>query len=314
MHLPNNLASLTDALVKLPQQQIAKTLSGVLVIYIAYLAAQATWMFVPSGQISSHQVKTSTNFQTKQKTTVSVSELEKLHLFGIYNALPVEKVIEIQDAPETRLNLILSAAVASDDINASAAVIENNGKQETYGIGDMITGTRATLEQVLIDRVLIKQSGRMETLMLDGFDYEKISTSGVNKKLMTTSSKKSQTRKDASPKVVDMRKNKELSRHASSLKADLSQDPGKITDYLKIVPKRNGGSIVGYRLMAGKNPEFFKSSGLKSGDVAIQMNGYDLTVPSEAAQAMMALRQDNEVSLLVERKDDVTEILFSIDN
>ena len=44
------------------------------------------------------------------------------------------------------------------------------------------------------------------------------------------------------------------------------------------------------------------------------MNGYDLTVPSEAAQAMMALRQENEVSLLVDRKDGITEILFSIAN
>ncbi len=314
MQLPNNLASLSDVLAKLPQQQIAKALSGVLVVYIAFLAAQATWMFMPSGEISSHRVKNSVNVQGTKQSIIDVSELEKLHLFGIYNALPVDKVIEIQDAPETRLNLTLSAAVASDDINASAAVIENQGKQETYGIGDMITGTKATLEQVLVDRVLIKQSGRMETLMLDGFDYEKLSVSTPNKKLMASTNKKHQQRKDAKPNVVDMRTNKELTRQASSLKADISQDPGKITDYLKIIPKRNGGSIVGYRLMPGKNPEFFRSSGLKSGDVAIQMNGYDLTVPSEAAQAMMALRQDNEVSLLVERKDGVTEILFSIGN
>jgi general secretion pathway protein C len=71
---------------------------------------------------------------------------------------------------------------------------------------------------------------------------------------------------------------------------------------------------VGYQLMPGKNPEFFKSSGLKSGDVAIQMNGYDLSQPSEAAQALRALKQEREVSLLLDRNGDITEILFSIDN
>jgi len=312
MQLPNNLASFTDMLAKLPQQQIAKAISGVLLVYIAYLASQATWMFVPSGQISSHQPKSSSTFTNKKTTTVSIAELEKLHLFGIYNALPVDKIIEIQDAPETRLSLTLSAAVASDDSSAAAAVIENKGNQETYGIGDNIAGTKATLEQVLVDRVLIKQSGRMETLMLDGFDYKKISTGGANKQIRPIEPQLPAPSK--APKVVDMRKNKELSRQASSLKADISKDPGKITDYLKIIPKRNGGNIVGYRLMPGRNPDFFKSSGLKSGDIAIQMNGYDLTVPSEAAQAMMALRQEHEVSLLVDRKDGITEILFNIAN
>jgi len=308
MQLPNNLASFTYALAKLPQQQIAKTLSGVLLIYIAYLAAQATWMFVPSEQISSQGVKTSKNSQDKTQVAVSIRGLEKLHLFGVYNASPSAKIIEIQDAPETRLNLILSAAVASNDLSASAAIIENNGRQETYGIGDVIKGTNATLEQVLTNRVLIKQTGRMETLMLDGINYEKLSMRAPNK------AEEHEKRKDTTSTVIDMRKNKQLSQQASSLKADIFKDPGKITDYLRIVPKRNGGNILGYRLMPGKKPEFFNSSGLKSGDVAVQMNGFDLTVPSEAGQAMMALRQDNEVSLLVKRDDGMTEILFSIDN
>ena len=64
--------------------------------------------------------------------------------------------------------------------------------------------------------------------------------------------------------------------------------------------------------MPGKKAEFFQSAGLKSGDVAIQMNGLDLTNPSEAAQALKALREEQEVSLLLDRDGDMTEILFSI--
>ena len=66
--------------------------------------------------------------------------------------------------------------------------------------------------------------------------------------------------------------------------------------------------------MPGKDPTFFESAGLKTGDVAIQMNGFDLTAPREAAQALQSLKEQREVSLLLDRNGDMTEILFSIDN
>ena len=90
----------------------------------------------------------------------------------------------------------------------------------------------------------------------------------------------SKANRNAGPKkggaTVDLRDRAELSRAAKALKKDLANNPGKISDYLKISPKRTQGKIAGYRLMPGKNAEFFKASGLRSGDVAIQMNGLDL--------------------------------------
>ena len=112
---------------------------------------------------------------------------------------------------------------------------------------------------------------------------------------------------------MDQRSNNELTRNAVQLRSDISKDPGKITDYLRISPARKSGKIIGYRLSAGKKPEFFKLSGLKSGDIAVQMNGHDLRAPSEAAQALSALKTERDISLLIERKNDLIEILFSID-
>ena len=315
MELPTNLASFNEVIAKLPQQKIAQAITVLLVVYIAYLSAQVTWMIAPNYKNTAKVHTVNTN-QTKKK--ISVTRLQALNLFGIYNAMSVAEVIEIQDAPETRLNLTLSAAVASSEQSHAAAVIENKGKQETYGIGDKIIGTRATLEQVLADRVIIKQSGRLETLMLDGYDYKKTSVVPVAKlnrqSPKTPSNRKITAPVSIPPHVVDMRSDRQLSKQARNIKADISKDPGKITDYLRINPKRKDGMIVGYRLSPGKNPEFFKSSGLKSGDVAVEMNGFDLTVPTEAAQALMTLKQEKEVSLLVNRKEGITRILFSIDN
>lgn len=311
MSLPNNLTSLLEMMSKLPQQKIAKAISVILLGYIAYQGAQLTWLLLEEPTANIGNVTTTGEHNQQQQQELNLSALKALNLFGKYNEKPVEKSIEVQDAPETRLNLTLSGVVASDDANISAAVIENGGKQETYGIGDTITGTRASLEKVFNDRVLIKQSGRLETLMLDGFKYEKITA-----KPSRDSRPKSPTKVSEPPRarknLVDQRENKVLTDNVTQLKNDINEDPAKITDYLKISPKRENGSIVGYRLMPGKKAEFFESAGLKSGDVAIQMNGLDLTNPSEAAQALKALREEQEVSLLLDRDGDMTEILFSI--
>ena len=242
---------------------------------------------------------------------VDVSQLKSLNLFGTY----IEKRIndknqqasqEIQEAPQTKLNLSLSGVVASSNVDVATAVIENKGQQNTYGINDKIEGTRAILEKVLFDRVIIKHSGKFETLMLDGIKFNKASTQPQQSR--------QKTKPRETKRFVDNRNNTNLSSQANGFRDAVTKDPGKITDYLRISPKMKNGATVGYLLMPGKDPEFFKSSGLQSGDVAVQMNGYDLTSPIDAAQALQALKTEPEVALWVDRNGEVTEILFSIEN
>lgn len=311
MQLPANLTSLNDVLLKLPQQKIARIICALLLMYIAYLLAQFTWLLFPQSSTHKQIVPLKTAHQSNvEKKALDLSGIIQLNLFGVLNEQKKVTEVKVQDAPETKLRLTLSGTVASDDLSIAAAIIENNGKQETYGIGDKITGTRATLENVASDRVLIKQSGRIETLMLDGFEYNKASSSDF---LSTSRERGVPNTEPRAPEVVDQRDNRALTQSALQLKNDINEDPGKIADHLKIVPKRSDGNIIGYQLMPGNNPAFFQSSGLVSGDVAVQMNGLDLTIPSEAAQALQALKQDTELSLLVERNGEMTEILFSIE-
>lgn len=308
MALTYNLTSFSSLWAKLPQQKIAQTISLLLLIYIAFLAAKTTWLMVPQQQMVNKAFISSTGHKQQTSSSHNLSALQALNLFGQYNEQAEVIIEEVQNAPETRLQLTLSAAVASDSAEKAAAIIEHKGKQETYGIGDIIIGTRASLEQVLIDRVIIKQSGRLETLMLDGADYNQPARG-----IIADSKTKPKGVKPKDVSIVDQRLNKELSQNALQLRQDLTNDPGKITDYLRISPARKSGKIVGYRLSAGKKPEFFKLSGLKAGDVAVQMNGHDLLAPLEAAQAMAALKTERDISLLVNRNNEFVEILFSID-
>jgi len=318
MQLPSNFSSTVDFFSQLPQQKIAKVISVILLTYIAYVLAQITWFIAPRGQYyASSNVTVKVTKQNTKTATVSLTGLKTLNLFGLYtDKIEAVETAEVENVPETQLNLTLAGVVASDDKTTSAAVIEKSGKQNTYSPGETITGTRAVLDSVFRDRVILKHAGKLETLMLDGFDYNETAkiTQPKTEKRSSITQKKSKkiNSRLTSPNIVDRRTNKMLSNSAKSFKDDINSDPSKITDYLKISPKRKDGKIIGYRLMPGKNSEFFQNSGLKSGDVAIQMNGYDLTAPSEAAQALAALKQDKEVSLLIDRNGELNEILFSI--
>ena len=315
MVLLNKFNVINNNIAKLPQQKIAQVISICLLVYIASVAAKITWLIIPdaSQPISNSNMDNVKGIEEQSRSNnFDLSKLQSLNLFGTYNESIVETIVVVENVPETRLKLRLSGLVASDQAGTSAAIIEYKSKQETYGIGDIITGTRASLEQVLTDRVIIKQSGRLETLMLDGADYSQTAQS-VQKKTPQSPNSPQILPSRSKPNVIDQRSNESLSRNAQLLRADLNKDPSKITDYLRISPARKGGGIVGYRLSPGKNAEFFKLSGLKSDDIAVQMNGYDLLAPLEAAHAMSALKTERDISILVERKNELIEILFSID-
>lgn len=318
MSLTNNLSNTFDQLSKLPQRKVTQVIIFLLLCYIAYLFAQITWLAMPQ-QNTASVLKTSgsQSNQSSVSKQINVKAIAGLNLFGAFSQQAVEKVEEvvIENAPETRLKLLLTGVVASSNKATAAAIIESSGKQETYGIGENIKGTRAVLENVFNDRVLLKVSGRLETLMIEGIDFNK--NAKAIKQSPTTKKSKRQSapsKRLSSPNVVDQRNNKTLTKSTNLLREDLDDDPGKITDYLKISPKRENGEIMGYRLMPGKDPTFFQNAGLKSGDVAVQMNGFDLTEPREAAQALKSLKEQRETSLLLDRNGDMTEILFSIDN
>ncbi|WP_448213672.1 type II secretion system protein GspC [Colwellia sp. MEBiC06753] len=318
MQLPDNLAALNEQLNKLPQVQIAKIFSVILVIYCMYLLAQMTWQLVPSNHTPTLTTQKSTTVNTTpNSSSFDLNSVIGLHLFGNYQQAPKKAAVEVvEEAPETKLNLKLSGVVASSESEFAAAIIENQGSQETYGIGEKINGTRASLEKVYADRVLIKQGGRMETLMLDGFDYSKqshvINSSperDINRALNNDAMSAGPSPADDS---VDLRDNEELSAAVQRLRQEVADDPGKISDYLKISPKMEEGKIIGYQVMPGKDPAFFKASGLQPGDVALLMNGLDLSNPSESAQALSLLRDTSDIALLVDRNGELTEILFSI--
>ncbi len=73
-----------------------------------------------------------------------------------------------------------------------------------------------------------------------------------------------------------------------------------------------GGSLVGYRLKAAKNPELFQQAGFQNGDLAVAINGYDLTDMEQAMLASEELANQKQVSIEIERDGERMELSFEL--
>ncbi|KZN29970.1 type II secretion system protein GspC [Pseudoalteromonas luteoviolacea] len=284
----------------LPHAKLSRAVVFLAVVYIAFLLSQLFWLLWPKPETK--LLSTNPTHTQNAQQTVSSSSILAQHIFGKANERPkVEAKPKpvISNAPETQLNVRLTGivAVSQNDV-AGLAIIESQGRQETYLVQDAIKGTRAKLAQVLPDRVILDVSGRFETLMLDGVDFtQKVAVLTAPKRNVEPKSKK-----------ISENTRSELAQR----RQELLNEPGKLFDYIRISPERRNGQLVGYRLRPGKDPELFKKMGLKNNDLAIAINGYQLTDMKQAMTAMNELRESTDANITIERDGRILDVQFSL--
>lgn len=300
--MEQQLLQLQKIVQSLPHKRLSWIVTCCAVIYIAYLAAQLFWIVYPKPSVSA--LTPAITQINNASTPTNVRTIIAKNLFGRADAKPVAvQQPVISDAPETRLSLRLTGIVAvSQDDSAGLAIIESQGRQETYVVQDVISGTRAKVAQVLPDRVILDVGGRFETLMLDGLDFTKT--------VATPTSAKSNNplRAANSPAEPPSRLKEEL----SATREEVMDDPGKLFDYIRVSQATANGKLIGYRLSAGKDPELFARMGLKNNDLAVAINGYQLTDMKQAMQAVNELRTSSNATITIERDGGLMDVQFSL--
>lgn len=279
------------------QQKLSLVLCCVLIAASAWILGQLAWFIEPAEQTVVPWAATASSSSTHQ-STLDISSLQQSNMFGAYNPTTpavVEQQV-IQDAPKTRLNLVLVGAVASSNPKLSLAVIANRGTQATYGINEEIEGTRAKLKAVLVDRVIIDNSGRDETLMLEGIEYKRLSVSAPAPP-RTSSSVRGNNPASAEEKLDE-------------IKAKIMKDPQQIFQYVRLSQVKRDDKVIGYRVSPGKDSELFNSVGLQSGDIATQLNGQDLTDPAAMGNIFRSISELTELNLVVERDGQQHEVFI----
>ena len=356
----SSVAQLTNKIKQLPQERLSQLVVVILLVYIASILADLTWRVIPRAELGDVNMpiqSQSAGANRGNAEMVDVRNLNALNIFGQHNAKKEEQVIEpVVDtsAPETTLQLTLSATVAEgNNSGKGTAIIENSGNQGTYGLDDKIGNTPAILKSVFADRVLIQNRGKLETLMLDGVEYDNMNIAHPTQKpdsrtnasnarqardnfprdkdgqlMMPGQQKKDeQARREEtelrdrnrdnaqkSEKKVDNRENERLKERLSEQRENLVKGTANLNDFIRFSPVRQGGVVVGYRLNPGSEPSLFKMAGFRPNDLAVRLNGYNLSDTQQALTALRELRSMTEANIVVERDGLETEILFSLSN
>lgn len=282
------------------QAKISRGLTVVLLVVCAWLAGELVWWMVDSPSVVSRSIRASGEVTRTAPERLNLSSLQNSHLFGRYTQETPTEAAPIQEAPKSRLNLVLVGAVVSSNSEKSLAVIANKGQQETVGIGEAIQGTRAKLVQVHSDRVIIDNAGRNETIMLQGIDYSAQSAPSSSSSKGTSSSSSSSHRVDISPDTLER------------IREEIGQDAKQVFQYVRMSQIKEGDDVVGYRLSPGKDRELFDEVGLQNGDIAVQINGLDLKDAAAMTQVFNALSELTELTLTVEREGQPYEIYIEL--
>ncbi|MEL0629139.1 type II secretion system protein GspC [Psychromonas aquatilis] len=273
--------------------QLPKITLAILCAFIAYQAALLTWGLYPVKKQSytwTPATNTTKNDDNSEQLTTKL--LQEQHLFGQFVG---ERKVQgkTTDAPRTKLKLTLVGIIAATEPAYSSVIIEYKNSQDSYFIDSDIPGTGARVSEIYQDRIIIVVDGEAQTLVLDGLEKDIERMDRVERGQTVLS------RPDKSKKI-------ELDRNS------LIDNPAKLLDYIKISPVREGNVVKGYRVNPGKDPELFEEAGLIAGDLAIELNGVDLTNTAEAVGLMKEFPTMTDISLTVDRDGEINELFFSI--
>ena len=141
---------------------LPRALTVVLVIGIAWQLVQLTWLLLESRTPVDTDMSMAPAPPTAVRKGIDVQAIATAHLFGQAQAEQVAP----EAAPDTQMNLVLSAVFAANDPSKGLAVIGDTPQSgKVYAVGAAVRpGTR--LHSVYVDRVVLDRNGQLETLSL----------------------------------------------------------------------------------------------------------------------------------------------------
>ncbi|MDX1706528.1 type II secretion system protein GspC [Pseudidiomarina sp.] len=262
------------------------TLTAIAALLATWLLARLTWqLLTPVAEPVSGPLAPARQASNPQ---INVSTIAGLKLFGDA-AAPTQQ--RIASAPKTSLNVRLLGVSASNYPQHSAAIIERSGQQEVYAIGDQLSGSQVTVEEIYADRVILNNQGRLETLELEGIGE-------LGPGLSLTLERGADTGRPVSA--------------PSSVVEEVAENPASILEYVSISPARDGAKIVGYRLRPGPTPELFNQAGFVSGDLAVAINGQDLTDIRTAMSMTRDLASMDSIIVTVNRDGQYIDLELTV--
>lgn len=260
---------------------LPKALSVVLTIAIAWQLVQLTWMLLePPVEADNVPIVASTAAANRPKG-VDVQAIVNAKLFGAaQTATPVAG-----PAPETQLNLVLSAVFAADDPAKGLAIIGESAQQtKVYSVGDTIrSGTR--LHAVYPDRVILDRGGALETLALP------------KRNLVA---------------AVRPPPPRQPNRVVENLRRVAETNPTAFAEIVRPQPVFANGVQRGYRVYPGRNRQQFARLGLQPGDLVLAINGTPLDDPQRGMEIFNTIGTSDSVQVTIERSGQTQDVTLNM--
>ena len=281
-------AAALNALWPKIEMNLPRWVSYALVALILITLARVVMGFFSgdSGEIVAAPVSSAPTNVKPQPRANHDRKIAQLHLMG--KPAPASNAKNVEDAPDTTLNLKLLGVLAGDKDYGYAIISSGGNKIKHYALGDDVPGG-AVLHAVFNDRVILERDIRMETLRLP-----KSNAKGFNKKLSPTN--KLETAQ-ASPPAETTNSFESV----GQFRQEIMKNPVRLTEFINAAPEQQDGKFVGYKLTPSQNTDMFYQLGLEPGDVVTNINGVALDAPNKGPQAMQSLATATEVTMIVTR-------------
>jgi general secretion pathway protein C len=247
--------------------------------------ADLTWMAFSVDSSSATNSRPQQQFARKTSQNNQTVSLRQVASFNLFGKAKQQSVIpdnsEIDNAPNTSLQLTLKGLLAVDEASRAIAIIaDSRGKEKPYLVGDMLPGN-AKLHSIYPDKVILSRAGRLETLRLP---KTKLSKGAVVRKQMSTKTR--QVRAGSSLK---------------SMRDNLIKNPQDIWKNIRIEPKMSkSGGIQGYTL-SHKDKQLMRSLGIRKTDIITAVNGMPLNDPTSLYQILDVLKTTQQLNLSIIR-------------
>lgn len=266
---------------------LPQVLSIVLVVAIAWQLVQLTWMLLDRG-VDAPGAPGAMLAPPAPMANIrrgpDIQAIVNAHLFGVPQT---ETAIDPAAAPQTQMNLVLSAVFATNDPAKGLAIIgESAAAANVYKVGEAVRpGTM--LHAVYADRVILDRGGSLEALALPTQSMAGVQVS------------RAPTVRPASNQFTE------------NLRRIAESNPSAFAQIVRPQPVFANGVQRGYRVYPGRNRAMFAKLGLQPGDLVTTINGTPLDDPQRGMEIFNTMGTSDRVTITVERNGQSQDLTLN---
>jgi general secretion pathway protein C len=211
------------------------------------------------------------------------------NLFNVSTLAPAGGEELLEEYEDTKLPLrLLGTAAAADTALSWAAIEDLETKQHLVVRIDQDVKGGARVLEIERRRIVLLNNGRKEQLGLEGDE-------------VAAATPRPARRPNARGSLERLAENR-FAVDRSEIQ-NLATNPSALFSQARILPKYEGGQMVGVQVSAIKPGSLFEQAGLQNGDTITEINGQPVNGPEGAPQLFQKLTQGGDIRLGVQQSD-----------